>query len=105
LPPTPIALERRTRGQQSGSASDNSSEEISVRNSVTLLIRALTFGLLLTALLFGQNANVSGRIVDSQGGGVPGAKITLIQTATNRTVQTQSNPEGYFRLPPVPPGG
>jgi hypothetical protein len=76
-----------------------------VRNSVTLLIRALTFGLLLTGLLFGQNANVSGRIVDSQGGGVPGAKITLIQTATNRTVQTQSNPEGYFRLPPVPPGG
>ncbi|MGA2269815.1 MAG: TonB-dependent receptor [Bryobacteraceae bacterium] len=76
-----------------------------MRNSVTLLIHELVFGLLLTGFLFGQNASVSGQIVDSQGSGVPGATITLTNTATSRAVQTQSNPEGYFRLPPVPPGG
>jgi hypothetical protein len=69
------------------------------------LIRALIFGLLLTGLLFGQNASVSGQILDSQGGGVPGATITLIQTSTNRVAQTRSNANGYFQLPPVPPGG
>ena len=75
-----------------------------MRNSVTLWISEIVFGLLLTGSLFGQNANVSGQVADSQGGGVPGAAITLTNTGTNRAVQTQSNPEGYFRLPPVPPG-
>ena len=75
-----------------------------MRSSVTHLVRALIFGLLLTGLLFGQNASVSGQVVDSQGGSVPGATVTLTQSATNRVVHTQSNPDGYFQLPPVVPG-
>jgi hypothetical protein len=75
-----------------------------MRNSVTLSIRALVLGLLLTSCVFGQNANVSGQVVDSQGGGVPAATVTLTNTATSRAVQTQSNGEGYFQMPPEPPG-
>jgi len=75
-----------------------------VRNSTALLICASIFGLLLTGTLFGQTANVNGQIVDSQGGGVPGAAITLSRISTSQVAQTESNPEGYFQLPPVPPG-
>jgi hypothetical protein len=75
-----------------------------VRNTVPLSIRELVFGLLLTSCLFGQNANVSGQIVDSQGASVPAATITLTHISTSRAVQTHSNAEGYFQLPPVPPG-
>jgi len=74
-----------------------------MRNAVSPC-RALLLGFLLAGALLAQNANVTGQVVDSQGAGVPATTITLTGLSTGHTVTTNSNAEGYFQLPPVPPG-
>ncbi len=44
-------------------------------------------------------ASVSGRVVDPQGGVVPGARVSARQTETNVTAQTVADSEGRFRFP------
>jgi len=54
--------------------------------------------------LLAQNAIVAGRVVDSSGAVVPGASIAITNKATGiRTVST-ANAEGYYVMPPQPPG-
>jgi len=51
-----------------------------------------------------QTAQVTGRITDQAGAVVPGAQITLTNTATGINRETASNDEGYFTLPLLNPG-
>ena len=62
---------------------------------------ALVFGVL-PALA--QNATVSGSIVDTSGGAIPQAKVRVRNTATNVAVETTTNTQGLFFLPPLAPG-
>jgi len=74
-------------------------------------LTARPFGLCLGLLpllcclpVWGQNAVVSGRVVDSSGAAVPAAALELRNSATNVTLKTATNTEGLFVFPPVIPG-
>jgi hypothetical protein len=66
------------------------------------------FGLTLLALTAAcasaQNAAVSGRITDISESIVPNASVALSNKNTGTRVTTTTNAEGYFVLPPQPPG-
>jgi hypothetical protein len=64
----------------------------------------LSLCFLLGLPLLAQNPVVSGRISDSSSAVIPGAKVTLTNRNTAIQNATDTNAEGYFVLPPVPPG-
>src|SRR5262245_39168839 len=43
--------------------------------------------------------NIQGTVKDASSAVVPGAKVTLAQTATNETTSTQTNGVGFFLFP------
>lgn len=46
-----------------------------------------------------QNSEITGTVTDKQGAAIPGAQVTLTQTATGFTSQTQSNATGLYIFP------
>lgn len=54
--------------------------------------------------LFAQTASVTGRVTDSTGAVIPGVPVVLIAEATSVEYRGQTNTEGYFQIPSVPPG-
>jgi hypothetical protein len=46
-----------------------------------------------------NQAAISGRVLDAQGGAIPGATVTARQMATNVTVQAITGDDGRFRFP------
>src|SRR5271154_1111166 len=55
--------------------------------------------------LFGQTlGEITGRISDPSGAGVPNSVLTLTSTATNAVRQTDSGNDGFYSFPSVPPG-
>src|SRR5207249_6547479 len=47
---------------------------------------------------------LSGRISDPSGAGVPGAALSLTNTSTNAVRNTDSSGDGFYTFPSVPPG-
>jgi Carboxypeptidase regulatory-like domain/TonB dependent receptor/TonB-dependent Receptor Plug Domain len=68
-----------------------------------LLLRCLLYASLVFPLL-AQNPTISGRVTDSSGAVVPGAEVQVKNLSTAVLNTTITNAEGYFVLPPVPPG-
>lgn len=66
---------------------------------ITIPLLALT-----AAALLAQNPVVSGRITDSSGAVLPGARVQLTNAATGVSSIATSNDEGYYVVPPVQPG-
>ena len=66
-------------------------------------IRAMVL-LCLWHTMWGQNAQVSGRISDISGAGIPSVAVELINRATQVKLPTLSNAEGIFIFPSVAPG-
>src|SRR4051812_35471703 len=63
----------------------------------TLSICAMAIGLAIVAApVSAQTGQIKGRVVDAQGNPVDGAKITLYNTATNRTLETKTNKKGEY---------
>ena len=62
--------------------------------------------LLMTAGLHAQSANatISGRVVDASGAVLPNATVTVRNSDTNVSKNTQSNGEGIYSIPNLPPG-
>lgn len=60
----------------------------------------LTFG----ATVFGQTAQITGRVSDQNGAVVQGAKVTVTSEGTGFKRETNSNEEGYFTVPSLQPG-
>lgn len=56
------------------------------------------------ATAFSQTAQVTGRIIDQSGAVVPGAQITLSNTATGIDRESLSNDDGYYTIPLIQPG-
>ena len=70
-------------------------------------ILAVSLGLFLSATLsFGQTAtgSIGGSVADSNGGGVPGAKMTATNVASGQKLETVSNEIGIYAFPTVPTG-
>ncbi|HVF51904.1 MAG TPA: TonB-dependent receptor [Pyrinomonadaceae bacterium] len=49
-------------------------------------------------------ATISGQVTDSAGASVPGASITVVNTATNETRRVVSNDDGNYTVTPLSPG-
>ena len=62
--------------------------------------------LLLSGIATAQTISgvISGQVVDSQGRVLPGAQITLTETATTTSISTTTNNSGNFTFPVVKPG-
>ena len=63
----------------------------------TLSICAMAIGLAIVAApVSAQTGSIKGKVVDQQGNPVDGAKITLYNQNTNRTLETKSNKKGEY---------
>jgi hypothetical protein len=71
--------------------------------AISLLISLLAF---FAASSWAQSeaAAISGRVADSQGLAVVGAKVTAVNVATNVAHSTQTNEAGFYNLPSLAPG-
>ncbi|MGA1369809.1 MAG: carboxypeptidase regulatory-like domain-containing protein, partial [Blastocatellia bacterium] len=68
---------------------------------------SLLFFLLLTGVggpIFGQTAQVTGRITDAAGAVLPAAQVTITNQRTGLIRESVSNNEGNYTLPLLPPG-
>jgi hypothetical protein len=78
------------------------------QNLAVLLVRSVfCFCALLTpTLLFGQGAtaSISGRVTDASGAAVPGATITIKNTATSATQTASTDEQGRYALLDLPIG-
>src|SRR6516165_5233216 len=55
--------------------------------------------------LFGQTlGEITGTVVDPSGAGVPNSVVTLTNTATNAIRNTETNQQGLYTFPSMPPG-
>ena len=81
-----------------------------IRQPVKLTLLALCAALVITwgvsvdtqaQALYGS---ITGRVVDSTGGAIPGAEVTVLNPATNFTQTTLSNDVGVYSLPNLPDG-
>ncbi len=50
------------------------------------------------------NANLTGNVIDGSGAGVPGAKVTAINTGTNRAQEATADSSGAYNIPSLLPG-
>ncbi len=66
-----------------------------------LFIAVVCFGLPVLGQTFGE---ITGRVNDPSGAGVPNAVLTLTNTSTNSVRQTDSTSAGDYSFPSVPPG-
>jgi hypothetical protein len=75
-----------------------------IRSSLSLFV-VLSFLGLPTAFLHAQEfaAQINGVVKDQSGGVVPGAKIVATDIATNVPHTTESNQDGIFHFPALPP--
>jgi hypothetical protein len=62
-------------------------------------------GFLAHGLAYSQTfGEITGRISDPSGSGIPGAAITLTNTSTNAVRTTASGSDGFYDFPSLPPG-
>ncbi|HEY0322179.1 MAG TPA: TonB-dependent receptor [Pyrinomonadaceae bacterium] len=68
-------------------------------------ICCITFLLLIASTILAQTetARLQGTVTDPQGAAVAGATITVTDTATNRVVTVQSDENGSYTVPALPP--
>ncbi len=67
-------------------------------------IRVAALGLLLAAIGLAQEAQLSGRIMDSSQSVIPDVKVTLTNTDNGSTRDTKTNSLGLHTLPLLQPG-
>lgn len=64
----------------------------------------LSSSLVLSALALAQTASVTGRVTDPSGATIPGVTVVLTNEGTSVESRTETNEEGYYRVPSVQPG-
>jgi hypothetical protein len=74
----------------------------------TIIAVSLSVGLwiLTGGVCFGQikSGTITGRVTDSSGAVVPGAKVSVVETATNVATDTITTSTGDYTVPALPPG-
>ncbi len=68
--------------------------------------RMLTAGAVMLAgvTVFAQTAEITGRVADASGAIVPGASVTVTNVATGVERKVDTNSDGYYTVPLLPPG-
>ena len=74
-------------------------------SGLAVLLASLLFAPQLFAQATVSLASLNGTVLDASGRVVVGATVTARDTSTNRTYTAQSNADGYYFLPSLPPGG
>lgn len=67
-------------------------------------MKILALLLLFAASALAQTASITGRVTDSTGAIVPAAKITVTSIASGVETSTESNEQGLYQIPSLPPG-
>lgn len=65
---------------------------------------AILFGLIGVSTYAQFKASIQGTILDTGGGVVVGATVTVVEVETGLTRETQTTAEGYYRVGELPPG-
>jgi len=55
-------------------------------------------------LMAGPTATLTGRVADPSGGVIPGVKVEATNVETNVTFRSETNAEGLYNIPNLPPG-
>jgi hypothetical protein len=82
----------------------NAETGVSMKHSLCALVGAVvfvSFGLPLPGQTLGE---LSGRVSDPSGAGVPNAALTLTNTSTNAIRNAESSGDGFYTFPSLPPG-
>jgi hypothetical protein len=69
-----------------------------------LALLLLVFGFARTSFGQAESASISGTIVDRQGGLVPDAQVSVINTDTDSKFETKTNRSGVYQFPFLKPG-
>jgi Carboxypeptidase regulatory-like domain/TonB-dependent Receptor Plug Domain len=69
-----------------------------------LVLLLLAFGFARTSFGQAESASISGTIVDRQGGLVPDAQVSVINTDTDSKFETKTNGSGVYQFPFLKPG-
>jgi hypothetical protein len=78
-----------------------------LKRSVSVLLCTALIAMVSTVAAFGQGAatsSLSGTIVDTSGGVIPGADVSAKNAATGVEYRTVSDDKGVYQLPSLPPG-
>src|SRR3954452_5531004 len=69
------------------------------------LRQIVVFAVLLAgSMAFAQTAEITGRVIDTSGGVVPGAGVTVLSLASGMDRNIPTNSEGYYTVPLLLPG-
>jgi outer membrane receptor protein involved in Fe transport len=68
------------------------------------MLRRIALVFLAASAAFPQTASLTGRITDSTGAAVPGAKVTVKAVASGIETTVDSNDQGFYNLTSLPPG-
>jgi len=69
-----------------------------------LLLTLVTTCLVAGSLLAGPTATLTGRVTDPSGGVIAGVKVEATNVETNVVFTGQTNAEGLYNIPNLPPG-
>lgn len=71
-----------------------------------ILLRLGAFGVMAVLCLpiLAQTGQITGRVTDPSGAVVPEAKVTIVQTSTGIRHELETNSDGYYTVPQLPPG-
>ena len=77
-----------------------------ISSSAGRLLTAVVFVLVSSSLAYAQGGNqsLSGTVVDSGGGVIPGATVVVKNNATGETFDSTSNASGVFSIPAISVG-
>ena len=79
-----------------------------MRHRSRSVARLLTVVILLASWVVTGRAQtqggITGTVTDSSGAAIPGATVTVTNTATSGTRNTTTNAEGLYTFPALPPG-
>ena len=79
-----------------------------MRHWSSSVARLLTVVILLASWVVTGRAQtqggITGTVTDSSGAPIPGASVTVTNTATRGTRETTTNAEGLYTFPSLPPG-
>src|ERR1019366_454791 len=78
-----------------------------LKRSVTVLLCTALIALVSTVAAYAQGAatsSLSGTIVDTSGGVIPGADVNAKNADTGVEYRTVSDDKGVYQLPSLPPG-
>src|SRR5262245_45551999 len=76
----------------------------SANHTCLRLLRFLTVFLVATVGFAGPTATIMGRVTDPSGAIIPGVKVEATNVETNVTVSGETNMEGRYFIPDLPPG-